>query len=142
MDVLILALATWRASSLLANEDGPFGMFEHLRLAVGAYYDEYGQRLGGNTLSTGMLCVWCSSVWIGAFWAALYLLIGEVWPALPFALSAAAILVEELLERLRGDDGDYVTTAAPPTWRGWETTGLDLQEHQTDPTRITTYGKG
>ena len=38
-----LALATWRVASLLAEEEGPFGIFVKLRHAMGEYYDEYSE---------------------------------------------------------------------------------------------------
>lgn len=97
MDILILALAVWRASSLLANEDGPYNIFERARMRLGARYLEDGvTRHGTNELSKGVICVWCNSVWIGAIAALAYYLAPTLttWLALPLALSAIAIVTE------------------------------------------------
>lgn len=92
---LILALAVWRTSSLLAQEMGPFDILETLRVRVGVRYDEQGQRVGTNALSGLIVCIWCSSVWFGTAAALLYALWpAVVWLALPLALSAGAVLVD------------------------------------------------
>ena len=99
MNYLILALATWRISSLLANEDGPYNIFEQLRNYVGVHYDEYSNPQGINELGRMLLCLWCNSIWIGLVLAAGYWLLGDfiVWLSLPFALSAIAIGFSEWL---------------------------------------------
>lgn len=104
-DLLILALATWRLSSLLADEPGPWGLFETLRTKIGIVYLEdstTGDRDGRNELARNVLCTWCNSLYIsGLGWAGLYALLGPVaiWIALPAALSAAAIYVERFIWR-------------------------------------------
>ena len=97
MNYLILALATWRISSLLANEDGPYNIFERLRNCVGVYYDDYSNAQGKNELAKMLICGWCSSVWIGLVLTIGYWLLGDVvvWLVLPLALSAAAIIIDE-----------------------------------------------
>lgn len=97
MDILVLVFATWRVSSLLVNEDGPGNVFDKLRYWTGVRDNEYSQPEGTNVLSHALTCVWCVSIWIGLFWTVLYSLTGIMWPALPFALSAGAILVEGFL---------------------------------------------
>lgn len=99
MDYLILALATWRISSLLVNEDGPWAMFARLRAVVGVYYDESLQRQADAVLAGVFNCVWCMSVWAGLAWAVAYYAWPAltVWMALPLALSAAAIVVERAI---------------------------------------------
>lgn len=95
LDIALLALATWRISSLLANEEGPGGMLERLRLAVGVRYDEASERVAGNVLASEMMCQWCNSIWVGAAWTVFYVL-APVWAvrcALPFALSTGTILI-------------------------------------------------
>lgn len=95
--LLVLALATWRLSSLLACEDGPFGILARLRVRLGVRYDQESKPYGTNELSKLILCPWCSSLWFGAFWTLVWL----AWPqgahllALPLALSAMAVLVEK-----------------------------------------------
>lgn len=96
MDYLILALATWRISSLLVTEAGPMDIFERMRHQLGVRYDNNSEKYGTNALSEMLICVWCTSVWVAVLWVTLYAL----WPkrtkqiALPLALSAGAILVE------------------------------------------------
>lgn len=95
LELLILVMATWRLTSLLVWEDGPFDMFAKLRQFLGVRYDETSQPYGSNWLAKGVLCPACASVWFGIFWAAMYLLWQDsVWIALPLALSAGAIVME------------------------------------------------
>lgn len=98
--LVILALATWRMANMLSdtNQSGPFGILDKLRLAAGVRYDQLSVPYGTNGLSEGMLCIFCNSVWFGTGWMVLFLLdpIFAFYMALPFALSAAAILVEKL----------------------------------------------
>lgn len=57
-DLLILSLATWRISSLLVHEDGPYAVFRRGR--------EFMERNGLELFWQLFQCVWCTSVWIGA----------------------------------------------------------------------------
>ena len=41
--IVILALAAWRVSSMLATEDGPFQIFERMRVRMGIRYDAHSQ---------------------------------------------------------------------------------------------------
>lgn len=53
-ELVVLALAVWRVTHLLVNEDGPLRMFDRLRgVAI---------RLGMDELVS---CVYCTSVWVG-----------------------------------------------------------------------------
>lgn len=91
MELVALALATWRICFALANED----LFSWLRRLAGVEEDSDGQQYGTNLLARQMLCVWCTSVPVGLLFAIGYLL----WPrqtfmvSLPFAVSAGAIMV-------------------------------------------------
>lgn len=94
--LLILALATWRLSSLLACEEGPADILAKLRLRLGVKFDKESKPYGTNSLSKGVLCPWCSSIWFGAAWALLWCAWPQAWLlALPLALSAGAIMVEK-----------------------------------------------
>lgn len=98
MNYLILALATWRLASFLVHEDGPFEIFARFRSVVGVQYAPDGLAIGTNWFAKGVSCVWCLTVWIAFVWAIAYWLWEPVtWVALPFALSAGAIMVEEFL---------------------------------------------
>jgi hypothetical protein len=64
--LLFLVLATWRATSLLVNEDGPFEAFAKFRYWAGVRYDSVrGVWYGENTFAEGLTCVWCVSLWTG-----------------------------------------------------------------------------
>lgn len=99
MEFLILALATFRITSLLVDEDGPFGLFFKLRYLVGVRKDQNGRIYGKNTIATGLICLWCTSVWIGIAWAVTYFVFpdGTILVAMPLALSSGAILVDRWL---------------------------------------------
>jgi hypothetical protein len=95
IDFVILALATWRIASLVAEEEGLFGWLEWVRNRIGVRYDEHSYAYGENELADRMLCIWCSTPWIGAALTVLYLLAPTItrWAATPLALSAVAIAV-------------------------------------------------
>jgi hypothetical protein len=95
LEFVVLALATWRLTSLLVWEDGPFEVFAKLRHFLGVRYDERSMPEGTNWFAKGVICPACASVWFGVGWAVAYWLWPDVWwIALPFALSAGAIAVE------------------------------------------------
>lgn len=98
--VAVLILATWRVSSLLAREEGPFDLLLKLRFRLGVRYDERSVPYGTTSIAKGVLCIWCNSVWVGVGWTILASISQTLAfvIALPFALSAAAILLEELLQ--------------------------------------------
>lgn len=94
MDYLILALATWRISSLLVEESGPWQIFARLRARVGVRYDENLQRTADSMIGELFSCIWCMSVWIGLLIAFCYQTWPHqaVWGLMPLALSASAIV--------------------------------------------------
>lgn len=95
IELIVLTLATWRLSSLLANESGPGGMLERLRRVLGVCTNDLGERTGKNALADEVLCQWCNSIWIGALWMGFYLWAPRAafYAALPFALSTGTILI-------------------------------------------------
>lgn len=102
LDLIVLALATWRVSALLSYERGPFGVFVWLRSLFGIDPVSEADPEPGSWPETEaallLICGWCLSLWIGAALALAYFAFGSivVWLALPFALSAAAILTERM----------------------------------------------
>jgi hypothetical protein len=80
LTLLILILATWRISSLLTNEEGPFEILSRLRKLTGAFD-----------------CLWCMSIWTGVFITGLYWYSSGLATllCLPFALSAGAVAWEK-----------------------------------------------
>jgi hypothetical protein len=97
-ELLIFSLATWRVSSLFVSEAGPFRLFVRVREWAGITHDDNDDVVTiPDTLRAGVLsCVWCFSVWAGAFWTLFFLLSPALATvaALPFAFSAAAVLVQ------------------------------------------------
>lgn len=99
VDFAILCLATWRISSLLVDETGPFDMFLKLRELVGITHDEYKRvaEIPDRFLPQLLSCMWCTSVWVGFTVSVFYFLLGGVsfWMLFPLtlALSAGAIML-------------------------------------------------
>ncbi len=96
---IVLALATWRITSLFVNEAGPFGVFAKLRYAIGVRYDDYSKPYGNNIVANAFVCVWCLSIWVSLV-AAIFLFPHIVWwqyPIAVLALSAVAITIDELI---------------------------------------------
>jgi len=101
MELILIALATWRISSLLVHEEGPFMLLVNMRSLLGVYYDEFSEVHGRNALAKALTCVWCTSLWVAIGFAALYYYGIAFWVALPFALSAAAIIIERIVDGSR-----------------------------------------
>ena len=116
LDFLILGLAAWRLASLLVAEQGPGGLFARLRYAAGlrqTVVSAPGQEpqiatVAGNWLAEGLTCVWCVSVWTAALFVVgglvPYLSVLLYWLARLLAVSALAIVVHEVISRLRGGE--------------------------------------
>lgn len=100
MELAVFILATWRLSSLLAQETGPADVFARLRLALGVWYDEGGEPHGHNVAAQAVTCIWCVSVWVGAAFALAWYLWPAVafWLAVPFALSTGAVIVDGVVQ--------------------------------------------
>lgn len=123
-ELVVFGLATWRISSLIVDEDGPFLLFAKLRHAIGVRYDEYSYPVGKNWVADQMTCIWCMSVPVGIVWTILALVWdGSFWVAVPFALSAVAALFNARGIRSRkatwmpelGDDDGYSEDADTST---------------------------
>jgi hypothetical protein len=90
---IILCMATWRLSSLFAREDGPFDIFENIRLIL-----YRAPKLIHKTLGLGIICVWCNSIWFSAI-AALFIAhsIFE-WVVFWLAISTGALIIERITD--------------------------------------------
>jgi hypothetical protein len=101
MEIIIFGLATWRISSLIVNEEGPFHIFEKLREKTGIQHDPDGNiEIVPSNLFAGILsCVWCCSVWVGFGIWLLYTFFPTValWIASALCLSAIAIIVNKFV---------------------------------------------
>lgn len=93
---LILGLATWRVSSLILYEDGPWRMFDRVRTRAGA--NTPGEL---STLAVLFSCVMCMSVWVALAGVLLGRWEHGIWVLAVPAGSTVAIVVDRLLERLR-----------------------------------------
>lgn len=96
IEFIILSLATWRLSSLLVNEAGPKNMFGKFRTWAGIRVDAYSQPYATGFLSELLMCVWCTSVWVGIGLSLIYWLSPIIlfFISLPFALSTMAIITK------------------------------------------------
>ena len=80
---LIAALATWRVTSLVLKEKGPFNVLVHLRTAIGSI----------KGLAALTECHWCLSIWVAV--PITLIAFTPAWVVLiPFALSALSIGVD------------------------------------------------
>jgi hypothetical protein len=89
-------------ASLVANEDGPWLMFQRLRQRAKHWCKRYRfySELGLYELIS---CEWCNSIWIGAGLTVLYLWLGDtiLYIALPLALSTVAIILKYVVQLLQ-----------------------------------------
>ena len=95
--IVLFGLATWRVSNLLVNEAGPFDMFTKIRECAGIeHLDGVPTIVPDKFFAQLLSCVWCASIWVGAGWLIMWLVLPEVAPlfAALFAFSTVAILVE------------------------------------------------
>lgn len=102
-DFIILALAIWRIGNMLVKEDGPWLMFEHLRLKAGLMPQSADHPMGvretdppGRMPGSLFTCVWCMSIWVAGVWTVFYALNKKIasWAAMPFALSAISCVID------------------------------------------------
>lgn len=99
MDFVLLGLGTWRLTSLLVEEDGPWDIFARLRHRVGVRYSENSQPFGKNVIAEAFTCMWCASVWTAAVCSLGYLISPSLTRLLlfPLALSALCVGIERLV---------------------------------------------
>ena len=91
---VLAALATWRVTHLLANEDGPADLVFHLR-----------RRLGDSPIGGLMDCFNCLSFWV-AVPAAFFVTLQPLdWAMSWLALSGAACLLDRLVEKAVAEPG-------------------------------------
>lgn len=102
---LFLTLATWRLSSLFANEDGPFDVFKDIRLRLTRFAVRH-PWFYRSKMHRGIQCEWCNSIWFGTvIWIA-YLYFER--PSMPFivalfmplAISTGVIFLKYLREMI------------------------------------------
>lgn len=98
--LLVGVLATYRVTSLLQREVGPFKIFVWIRERFGIVHDVLGFPHGYPNTLWGKLfeCYWCLSVWVGAM-VTVMMALDLWWLLLPVALSGGAILCVEGVEK-------------------------------------------
>lgn len=88
----IAAFATYYSALVIAEHDGPFGVFDRLRL-----------RFDSGYAGKGIRCVVCLSVYTGALWALYLVAIGTydawLWPVIAFGLAGASVFVNKIWKR-------------------------------------------
>jgi hypothetical protein len=100
IDVVLLGFACWRLSSLLYQEEGPFGIFTRLREKLGIqhidgvpciYPDRFWCKLFG--------CMWCLSVWVAFALVVGYIFLPTftIYFSLWLSLSTITIMVNKWL---------------------------------------------
>lgn len=94
---LINVLLTWRLSSLLVNEQGPGDVLGLFRDKVGVAFDEQSKPYAKNIVAEILLCIWCTSVWVG--WGVALVMRDTNWLANGLAYSAGAIVIERIVKR-------------------------------------------
>ena len=103
VELIVFGLATWRISSLLVDEPGPFRMFIRLRELVGITHDadDNVEMIPGGLLPGILSCVWCCSMWVGILITIISFVPYSFYFALPFALSALAIITSSLTSSIK-----------------------------------------
>ena len=109
--LLLLPIAIWRVTSLLMREDGPLDIFVKLRIFMGVKYNEHGEEYATTAVSRGILCFWCTSIWVSAVLciAVLFLSSVSITHSLIFDIilltlstSGIAIFIDEIICKIVG----------------------------------------
>jgi hypothetical protein len=91
VNLLLIGLATWRLTSLLADEEGPWNIFGKLRKLLGV------EPEGQNFFSKMFNCHFCLSMWSAIAVCLFYFLTSPV-VVLPLAASAISIMIYTFAE--------------------------------------------
>ena len=101
LDFVVLSLAVFRLSMLLIYDNGPFDVFQRLRIRVGIlYYDNGDMDEKEYKGWAGLLsCVWCASIWLGLLLALSYWAFPTytLFFSMPLALSSMAGMYERIV---------------------------------------------
>lgn len=109
-DLIVLCLATYRLSHMMANdwEIGPRGLLSKIRKLFGIRYNAHGEATADpGSAGDMLLCIFCNSVWIGGAFTILYAaLVIFGFPAfllfLPLALSGFTVVVSDSTKHAGG----------------------------------------
>lgn len=89
----LAALATYYTALAIAEQDGPWGVFDRLR-----------QRFDAGYLGKALRCVVCISAYTGAVWALVLALLGLydgwwLYPLVAFGLAGASVFLNKIWKR-------------------------------------------
>ena len=101
--LVLCVLAVWRLSSMFSREDGPFRVFAHIRTWLFVHSTGFDQTFFNKlcgTLTDGILCMWCNSVWFGAILSVIVSDGLQTWAITTLAVSSAVIFLEEAWQLL------------------------------------------
>jgi hypothetical protein len=132
---LILLSALWRVCSLVANEEGPFGVFDRLR-RICLRLTRKNKFFGALHLYQGLVCEWCNSIWFAVPLVLAWILLGDVvvLVVLPLAFSAWVIVLKYAVHLLQNAEGYYhelkqreaeAVAMDPAHLRAYEPTGAE-----------------
>jgi len=110
---VLVSLAVWRVTHLLAEEDGPADAVVRLR-----------SRLGDGIAGRAMDCFYCLSLWIAAPFAVLLASDVLTWAVAWLALSGAACLLQRATESRRAAEANLVKGNEPHVVLRSEEAGL------------------
>lgn len=114
---VVLGLATWRVSSIIAYEDDLFGILTRLREAIGLHWFDQHDRYAPYMVEEGtwryrfgelVSCLHCNSVWVGIGYTVFAYISTQITLiiSLPFALSAIAVIIKDVMDYGESDDSD------------------------------------
>lgn len=95
----LLALATWRISSILVNESAPYDLAAKLRHIAGVRYNRASEAYAETELGKLFTCVFCMSVHIGVIIAFLHYRNLKDVIVKGLAYSAGSIIIETYVHR-------------------------------------------
>jgi hypothetical protein len=109
LDFVLASLATWRVSSLLVREEGPYALLARARGALAT------SMIGG-----ALECFYCASLWVAAPIALWLSGPTRAWATTWLALSGAAILAERATMRPEPQPVDGARDARSGSGRAME----------------------
>lgn len=101
INLFLLVSAVWRLSSLLANEKGPFYMFQTIRRHA-AILEKRNKFIHNLHLYEGVSCEWCNSVWFSSVSVLCWCILGDVvlLILMPLAISTWTIIIKYVVHTL------------------------------------------
>jgi hypothetical protein len=100
-EFIIIILSVWRIVTFIQDESGPWDVMLKIRSKLGIVHDDDKCPTGWPDGLIGGLfkCFWCLSFWVGIIVLLIWLILP--WFILIFAISTGAILINEIITRLK-----------------------------------------